>query len=261
MDIDFRWGGDLSIILAVEALVASLPIQVFTVIRVIFQLSEEIPCISAVVVALLAEMRGEEWGEEEEEEVERCQTGAGSGGQGPEAVGSKIGVRQGELELKPQGKLTVTIVKANDLKNQELVGKSDPYVVLFVRPVFKVKTKVVDDNLTDRYADNPLPGCIADWGCFHLVTIRNRPVTIDFDHCQPLSGDNGRFRQLAILGSINRRWEKEEEGEEKPGVGHCSSPVGDALRPCDPSPMGDFFSPCGEKERGDVEQEDVALFF
>ncbi|RWW21140.1 hypothetical protein BHE74_00019791 [Ensete ventricosum] len=61
MDIDFRWGGDLSIILAVEALVASLPIQlkdlqVFTVIRVIFQLSEEIPCISAVVVALLAEV-------------------------------------------------------------------------------------------------------------------------------------------------------------------------------------------------------------
>lgn len=61
MDIDFRWGGDPSIILAVEAaLVASIPIQlkdlkVFTVIRVIFQLAEEIPCISAVVVALLAE--------------------------------------------------------------------------------------------------------------------------------------------------------------------------------------------------------------
>ena len=28
MDIDFKWGGDPSIILAVEALVASLPIQV-----------------------------------------------------------------------------------------------------------------------------------------------------------------------------------------------------------------------------------------
>lgn len=28
MDIDFRWGGDPSIILAVEALVASIPIQV-----------------------------------------------------------------------------------------------------------------------------------------------------------------------------------------------------------------------------------------
>jgi len=95
MDIDFRWGGDPSIILAVEAaLVASIPIQVrfilamhfplnfsshslynlsslefgyclwfqlkdlqvFTIIRVIFQLAEEIPCISAVVVALLAEV-------------------------------------------------------------------------------------------------------------------------------------------------------------------------------------------------------------
>jgi Ca2+-dependent lipid-binding protein len=60
MDIDFRWGGDPSIILAVDARVASLPIQlkdlqVFTVVRVVFQLSEEIPCISAVVVALLAE--------------------------------------------------------------------------------------------------------------------------------------------------------------------------------------------------------------
>lgn len=52
-----------------------------------------------------------------------------------------------ELELKPQGKLAVTIVKANNLKNMEMIGKSDPYVVLHVRPLFKVKTKVVDNNL------------------------------------------------------------------------------------------------------------------
>lgn len=61
MDIDLRWGGDPNIVLGVEAaMVASIPIQlknlqVFTVIRVIFQLTEEIPCISAVVVALLSE--------------------------------------------------------------------------------------------------------------------------------------------------------------------------------------------------------------
>ncbi|KAL0411890.1 UNVERIFIED_CONTAM: Synaptotagmin-5 [Sesamum latifolium] len=61
MDIDLRWGGDPSIILAVgAAVVASIPIQlkdlqVFTVVRAIFQLADEIPCISAVVVALLAE--------------------------------------------------------------------------------------------------------------------------------------------------------------------------------------------------------------
>jgi hypothetical protein len=59
MDIYLCCGGDPSIILAVDARVASLPIQikdlqVFTIVLVVFQLSEEIPCISAVVVALLA---------------------------------------------------------------------------------------------------------------------------------------------------------------------------------------------------------------
>lgn len=34
-------------------------LEVYTVIRVIFQLAEEIPCISAVVVALLAEVHVE----------------------------------------------------------------------------------------------------------------------------------------------------------------------------------------------------------
>ncbi|URD89452.1 C2 domain [Musa troglodytarum] len=169
MDIDFRWGGDLSIILAVEALVASLPIQlkdlqVFTVIRVIFQLSEEIPCISAVVVALLAEPKPR---------IDYTLKAVGGSLtaipglsdmiddtvnsivsdmlEWPHRIVVPLGgvdVNTSELELKPQGKLTVTVVKANNLKNQELVGKSDPYVVLYVRPMFKVKTKVVDDNLS-----------------------------------------------------------------------------------------------------------------
>lgn len=52
-----------------------------------------------------------------------------------------------DLELKPQGKLSITIVKANDLKNMEMIGKSDPYVVLYIRPVVKVKTKTVENNL------------------------------------------------------------------------------------------------------------------
>lgn len=41
----------------------------------------------------------------------------------------------------------MTVVKANDLKNMEMIGKSDPYVVVYIRPLFKVKTKVVDNNL------------------------------------------------------------------------------------------------------------------
>lgn len=52
-----------------------------------------------------------------------------------------------ELELKPQGMLRVTVIKANDLKNKEMIGKSDPYTVVYIRPLFKVKTKVIDNNL------------------------------------------------------------------------------------------------------------------
>ncbi|CAL5414949.1 unnamed protein product [Camellia sinensis] len=54
---------------------------------------------------------------------------------------------QFEPELRPQGKLTVTVVKANDLKNMEMIGKSDPYVVVYIRPLFKVKTEVIDNDL------------------------------------------------------------------------------------------------------------------
>ena len=39
-------------------------LQVFSIIRVIFQLAEEIPCISAVVVALLAEVTLERRGDD-----------------------------------------------------------------------------------------------------------------------------------------------------------------------------------------------------
>lgn len=169
MDIDFRWGGDPSIILGVEAaLVASIPIQlkdlqVFTVVRVIFQLAEEIPCISAVVVALLSEPKPR---------IDYTLKAVGGSLtaipgisdmiddtvnsivtdmlQWPHRIVVPLGgipVDTSELELKPQGKLTLTVVKANDLKNMEMIGKSDPYVVVHIRPLFKVKTKVVENNL------------------------------------------------------------------------------------------------------------------
>nr|KYP64261.1 Extended synaptotagmin-2 [Cajanus cajan] len=169
MDIDFRWGGDPNIVLAVEAaLVASIPIQlkdlqVFTIIRVIFQLCDEIPCISAVVVALLAEPKPR---------IDYTLKAVGGSLtalpgisdmiddtvnsivtdmlQWPHRIVVPLGgipVDTSELELKPQGTLRVNIIKANDLKNMEMIGKSDPYVVLHIRPLFKVKTKVIDNNL------------------------------------------------------------------------------------------------------------------
>lgn len=168
MDIDFRWGGDPSIILAVEALVASLPIQlkdlqVFTVVRVIFQLAEEIPCISAVVVALLSEPKPRidytlkavggsltaipGLSDMIDDTVNSIVTDML---QWPHRIVVPLGgipVDTSELELKPQGKLTVTVVKANALKNMEMIGKSDPYVVVYIRPMFKVKTKTIENNL------------------------------------------------------------------------------------------------------------------
>jgi hypothetical protein len=60
MDMDFKWGGDASVVLAINPVVGpKLPVQLknfslFATIRVMFQLSEEVPCISALVVALLA---------------------------------------------------------------------------------------------------------------------------------------------------------------------------------------------------------------
>lgn len=169
MDIDFRWGGDPSIILGIEAaMVASIPIQlkdlqVFTVIRVIFQLTDEIPCISAVVVALLSEPKpridytlkaigGSLTAIPGLSDMidDTVQTIVTDMLQWPHRIVVPIGgvpVDTSDLELKPQGKLTLTVVKANDLKNMEMIGKSDPYVVVYIRPLFKVKTKVVDNNL------------------------------------------------------------------------------------------------------------------
>ncbi|WVZ56266.1 hypothetical protein U9M48_006823 [Paspalum notatum var. saurae] len=172
MDMDFRWGGDPNIILAVETLVASLPIQfknlqVYSIIRVVFQLSDEIPCISAVVVALLAEPKPRI------DYILKAVGGSLTAMPGlsdmiDDAVASLItdmlqwphrivvplggvDVDVSDLELKPHGKLTVTVVRAESLKNKELIGKSDPYVVLFIRPMFKEKTSVIDDNLNPQW--------------------------------------------------------------------------------------------------------------
>ncbi|RWW19690.1 hypothetical protein GW17_00016236 [Ensete ventricosum] len=58
----------------------------------------------------------------------------------------------------------------------------------------------------DRYANRLLLGGTIDRGCFRPVTTENLPITVDFDHQWPISC------------GISRGREKEEEGEEKPGV-------------------------------------------
>ncbi|WCJ30332.1 Calcium-dependent lipid-binding (CaLB domain) family protein [Euphorbia peplus] len=53
------------------------------------------------------------------------------------------------LEVKPVGTLDVKLVQGKELSNKDLIGKSDPYAVLFVRPT-KERTK------TSKTIDNQL---------------------------------------------------------------------------------------------------------
>ncbi|XP_037477193.1 synaptotagmin-5-like isoform X2 [Triticum dicoccoides] len=138
MDIDFRWGGDPSIILAVDARVASLPIQpepkIQYTLKAVGGSLTAIPGLSDMIDDTVNSIVNDmlQW---------------------PHRLVVPLGVNvdTSELELKPEGKLSVTVVKATSLKNKELIGKSDPYVTLYVRPMFKVKTKVIDDNLNPEW--------------------------------------------------------------------------------------------------------------
>lgn len=40
-----------------------------------------------------------------------------------------------DLELKPVGTLDVKLVQGKELTNKDIVGKSDPFAVLFIRPL------------------------------------------------------------------------------------------------------------------------------
>ncbi|KAK9143633.1 hypothetical protein Syun_013033 [Stephania yunnanensis] len=142
MDIDLRWGGNPSIILAVEAaLVASIPIQpkprIDYTLKAVGGSLTAIPGLSDMIDDTVNTIVNDMllW---------------------PHRIVVPIGgaaVDTSDLELKPQGTVSVAVVKADDLKNMEMIGKSDPYVVLHIRPLFKYKTKVVDNNLNPVWND------------------------------------------------------------------------------------------------------------
>lgn len=59
-----------------------------------------------------------------------------------------------DLGLKLHGRLRVTVLRATGLKSQEKFGKSDPYVRLWVRVLFKDKTKTISSNLNPEWKDH-----------------------------------------------------------------------------------------------------------
>lgn len=59
-----------------------------------------------------------------------------------------------DLESKPTGILEVKLVQAKDLSNKDIVGKSDPFAVLFVRPLPE-KTKTSKTIVRNTYLFPP----------------------------------------------------------------------------------------------------------
>ena len=65
-----------------------------------------------------------------------------------------------DLELKPVGLLEVKLVEARDLKNKDLVGKSDPFAVMYIRPL-SAKTKKSKTIVSEFRSSGQLRGTVS----------------------------------------------------------------------------------------------------
>lgn len=171
LDFDVKWGGDPHIALIIQTLVVRITVQLrnlkfFARVRLIVQLIGESPCVGAVVVSLLATPKPK---------IEySLKAIGGSLNAIPGVAGMIDEVVQGSLtdmlvwpqrivrpvavgydtrhlEMKLQGRLTVTVVGAKHLRNVDAIGKSDPYVTLWTRNKYKVQTRVIDNDLNPTW--------------------------------------------------------------------------------------------------------------
>ncbi|EES11541.1 hypothetical protein BDA96_06G261500 [Sorghum bicolor] len=168
MELEMNWDANPSIILAVKTrLGVVLPIQVkdigFTgVFRLIFKpLVEELPCFGAVCFSLrqkkkldfrLKVIGGEissvpGISDALEDTIKNAIEDSITW-----PVRKVIPIIPGDysdLELKPVGTLEVKLVQARDLTNKDLIGKSDPFAIVYVRPLpDKMKrSKTINNDL------------------------------------------------------------------------------------------------------------------
>lgn len=175
MELEMQWDGNPSIILDIKTLVGvALPIQVkniaFTgVFRLIFKpLVDELPCFGAVCYSL-----------RQKKQLDfKLKVIGGDLSSIPgisdtldktirDAIEDSISwpVRQilpiipgdySNLELKPTGILEVKLVQAKELSNKDLIGKSDPFAALFVRPLRNriKKSKTINNQLNPIWNEN-----------------------------------------------------------------------------------------------------------
>ncbi|KAL9269481.1 Synaptotagmin-5-like protein [Drosera capensis] len=175
IEVEIQWDGDPNIVLEIKPLVGvALPIQVknigFTgIFRLIFKpLVDEFPCFGAIAYSLrkkkqfdftLKVIGGEissipglsdAIDETIRDAIEDSITWP---------VRKIVAILPGDysdLELKPAGMLRVKLVLAQELVNKDLIGKSDPFALLYVRPLRSrtKRSKTINNQLNPVWNEN-----------------------------------------------------------------------------------------------------------
>ncbi|KAG5590521.1 hypothetical protein H5410_041035 [Solanum commersonii] len=191
MELEMQWDGNPNIVLDIKTLVGvGLPIQVknigFTgVFRLIFKpLVAELPCFRAVCYSLRHKKNLDFTLKVVGGDISAI-PGVSDAIEGTirDAIEDSITwpVRNivpilpgdySDLELKPVGVLQVKLIEATELTNKDLIGKSDPFVELFIRPLRdRTKTSKVIDNCLNPIWNEHFEFIVEDISTQHL-TIR-----------------------------------------------------------------------------------------
>ncbi|KAL7112330.1 hypothetical protein ACP275_05G145400 [Erythranthe tilingii] len=190
MELELQWDGNPNIVLDIKTtLGVALPIQVknigFTgVFRLIFKpLVDEFPCFGAICYSLrqkksldftlkvvggdVSSIPGIS------DALEETIRNAVDDFTWP--VRQIIPILPGDysyLELKPVGTLEVKLIEAKELTNKDIVGKSDPFVELFIRPLRdRIQTSKTINNQTNPIWNEHFEFVVEDFSTQHL-TIR-----------------------------------------------------------------------------------------
>uniref|UniRef100_A0A9I9CHM1 Synaptotagmin-5-like n=1 Tax=Cucumis melo TaxID=3656 RepID=A0A9I9CHM1_CUCME len=183
LELEMQWDGNPNIVLDIKTkLGVSLPVQVkdvaFTgLFRLMFKpLVDEFPCFGAVCYSLRKKIIGGDISsipgvsDAIEETIRDAIEGTITW-----PVRQIVPILAGDysdLEVKPVGTLEVKLVQAKELTNKDIIGKSDPYAVLFVRPLKeRMKTSKTINNQLNPIWNEHFDFIVEDASTQHL-TIR-----------------------------------------------------------------------------------------
>ncbi|XP_060171997.1 synaptotagmin-5-like [Lycium barbarum] len=220
MELEMNWDGNPNIVLDIKTYVGvSLPVQVknigFTgIFRLIFRpLVDEFPCFGAVCYSLRKKKKLDFTLKVIGGDMTAI-PGISDAIEGTirDAIEDSITwpVRKiipilpgdySDLELKPTGVLEVKLVQAKELTNKDLIGKSDPFAELYVRPVRDrmKKSKTINNQL------NPV------WN-EHFEFIVEDPLT---QHLVVKIFDDEGLQAAELIGCAHIRLNELEPGKVK----------------------------------------------